>query len=581
MTKFFVRQDEDGKLFANYVNDNTIKRLDNSSVLSFLGMVQKLQNVTVSFDEANDKIVILNKQDEIIIEKATDFISKCEDLDFVHFLKENLPIKENVPENKEKEEVVLDEDIPKRKKIKKSKSVAVRASAELLAILLAAGIVGFSVKGAMDTLVPKNKKGSDPTPTPTKNEEVLSQVIAPNNGEVHFYSETDFSNIILDYATEKGIDNSIIKKLLYWNNTYSDEKLSFFKELINVMTDLKNSGFNLDVYTGTKGRAILANNGNAFVIIPAKDKNIHSVVELNPGIGTPAMSTYSEVYNSISKGKVPEYIVVGKATSETDYEGYYNNNLFSNLLYSLKNNNYQIDNVGVFGYVNSGETALLNAGYYLKNHEGIKVRVGLLDGHYLDEYLKEYNSIVNGIETAHKGEIATLAYSNAEIISIIPTSLSSGNSQDRIMTAFNQNFELAQKLPNVNILGTNGEDHNALFSELYRCHMFNYLAGIIDKSNFIYQSSYFVPDYNNMTNTNTDTNNMYESYESYDAGYYVDDYVPPVYEGETDIGPYVAPYDPFADGFGEPYVDPTEEFEQPFEQPTNEEDYNDIIHFGM
>lgn len=312
-----------------------------------------------------------------------------------------------------------------------------------------------------------------------------------------------FDATINNYASEKGINPSEISWLLYNNNIYDNERINHFKTLIDYMSYFRNNGYNIEIITTNYGESsgILMHNYSKFIIIPENIENIRSIVQLNPS-GTSAYYGYTEILNDIKSGNIPNYILLGTANSEPDFNNYANGNLLKSVLEYTLNKGISIQNIGILGYENSGQSALLNAGKILEDYPYINVRVANLDAFYINNYLSEVNKVLNGEYSAYTSEIRALIDSNAEILNIIPHTAGYGISSTRPNEALTESMNLANIFSNVEIITTNTASYEDFPMEAYRLYVLNYLAGQINKYDIINGTNYFIPDVNYNEETN-------------------------------------------------------------------------------
>ncbi len=452
----------------------------------------------------NNKLNLEISGNTIVIEDFAAFVKSAKYPKFVEKCQEKIASnnRENIAKAKQK-----------KARVNRKSSVATEVKKTIIALaLIGAGTVTINnlITSQREFELNNNNHNEEPTyvaeVTPTPEPAIIepTEVIEPNqyNPQDEYATKNNFDASINNYASERGITPSEISWLLYNNTTYDNDRINHFKKIIDLISDFRANGYNVELLTTNYGGAgLFIHNYSRFIIIPENIENMSSIVQINPSENS-AYYSYSEIINDIKSGNIPNYILVGSAKPEPDFNNYANSNLLETVLEYMLNKGINIQNIGILGYENSGQSALLNAGRILKDYPYANVRVANLDPFYINNYISEVNKVFSGSYSEYDGEIRTLVNSNAEILSIIPHTSGYGISQNRPNEALTESMNLASILQNVEIITTNTASYEDFPMEAYRLHVLNYLAGQISKYEIINGTNYFIPDVNYNEETN-------------------------------------------------------------------------------
>ena len=543
MSKFILKKGASGEMEAEYESRGTTKKITGPYLKSFLEMVQGIDGLGVVGDKSKDEIRITAGEDTIVVKNAKDFLKTFEDDDFVDFIK-SFGVSFGAKSGSSSSSRT-------RRTPKKSKSIAYKGVKNFTIFLLLCGIgiglidaygdqiadwlkrrnansddfnndtpapivtvapmptddnaiiideQGTPVPTAspvptatpMPTITPTPIPTVEPTPVPT-----IAPTPVPTATPTPAITTRDgFNNALFEYARSRGIDPSLLDSLLYWNNTFDETRLNYYKDIIEFMVTLKNNSYNIEVYALNNKAAVIGTAGNGkFVVLPAISKNISSIVQVNPCQGSNSMATYPDILNYVRNGEIPDYMIIGSANCYTDFFNESNGDMLLKMTEFLSNHGYNISRVGVLGYHESGDAALLNAGHILASYPRMLVRVANIDGYNTGNLISEYNKVMYNEDSFYEQEVRGLINGNPEIVMINPKHAGAGIYADRPVAALNESMDLNETYGDVIMITSESENSSVYPQQALYNHILDYLAGNMGWDMLVDGNNYQIPNF--------------------------------------------------------------------------------------
>ena len=490
--------------YVGFLNDSD-KSLSEDN-LNFLLNQMVQAKITKATLDGNNLILKIDDND-VIIEDITSFIKIDKYKDLINHIG-------NYVEDERKKDTERLRNKP-GKKVNRNKSIK-SVIKYGLAITILMGVAAYSLNKVVENLENSPKENFYKTQTYIEQPVATIDPTIPRydyNLETKFLSKEEFDEVITSYAKEVGVKSETLQWLLYNNGNHNDEALIRYKTLIDYIKYYSDMGFTIEIIKGSHNNisGILATDYSRYVIIPENIEKMDSLVELNP-TATSGYLCYESILNDIRNGNIPTSIIVGTANSALDYTNPVNSNiLLKTVKFSLEHN-VNINNIGVLGYNNSGETAFLNLGNLLTEYPGLNARIVNLDGYYITNFIEKLNSYLNGNETENDKEIQALLNSNLEVVNIFPQTGCYGVSNERPEEALNESLYLENVFKGHHI-ATPVESYKDLPLQAYYSGIIRYLAGQItfEELNKLYTENIR----ENRTYEDIDYNGYYQSNPTY------------------------------------------------------------------
>lgn len=445
----------------------------------------------------DNRIILTYGEDEIIIEDPKLFLQDPKYMNLKNKIMEYV-------------QMVRQRTIAKsqNKSPKKSKSLSTKN--KIKSILLTSLVLGagLSIKSII------NNFNAEPTEPYIEEQYEEDANIIPDDTVLEIlkttYTREEYLNRIKELIEESEIDPNLILPIAEKDTEFTEEKINEYKNLIEHLKFLIADGYDIELVISDNKSAYLGVKNGGFVVTPASYNKINAIVQMIPGctdaannLSNTSTNAFSFYLNDVRNGKLPDYLVIGSATMFKDLDYKVNGNMLERCTDFAISHGLNIQNIGVMDFSWSGETGMINAGRLSAKHPDINVKVANVDAYYIDAYINNLDSFLNGNKNIYSEPINALIQNGSEIVNIIPYIANYSNiPSNRPRNALNQSIYLAQNGHNSHIITSTCNNHSDYPKEAYEAGVLDYLAGKIDIITLAKSGeNYFIPNimYNDAT----------------------------------------------------------------------------------